>query len=283
MSVVLKVGVIVVWWVNSVWCLTSASRCAGRENTVPAGQAVPDLPDPDEEVRPYRRRRPAVEVHRLACLEHRTQTTGPARTGLRPGRWRTCTTFLAWATGKDSQADLAHGNDRAFCRRIAWCWAVEVPKAPATGEVHSQVFIDGVWLAHKWVLLVARSQTGVIGWQWAASESAAAYTALLAPIAPPDLVTTDGASGALKAIRATWPDTPVQRCLIHIRQDTVRDLTLHPQTTPGKALLGLSRKLLKVSTPEQAAQWLVKRPRFCSASFSGWSPVLVSGVDCRCG
>ncbi|RAX20305.1 MULTISPECIES: transposase [unclassified Actinomyces] len=57
------------------------------------------------------------------------------------------------------------------------------------------------------------------------------------PIAPPDLVTTDGAGGALKALRSLWPDTPIQRCLIHVRRDTVRDLTLHPKTTPGKALL----------------------------------------------
>ncbi|PHP52544.1 hypothetical protein [Actinomyces ruminis] len=89
---------------------------------------------------------------------------------------------------------------------------------------------------------------------WAASENSAAYAALLAPIAPPDLVATDGAGGALKALRSLWPDTPIQRCLIHVHRDTVRDLTLHPKTTPGKALLRHSRKLLSISTTEQATR-----------------------------
>ena len=58
------------------------------------------------------------------------------------------------------------------------------------------MFIDGLYLSGGWTLLVARNPTHVIAWQWAGSESAAAYSALLTPIAPPDLVTTDGAGGA---------------------------------------------------------------------------------------
>ena len=111
------------------------------------------------------------------------------------------------------------------------------------------VFIDGLYLSGGWTFLVARNPTHVIAWQWAGSESAAAYSALLTPIAPPDLVTTDGAGGALKALHALWPDTPIQRCLIHIHCDTRRDLTRNPITTQGKALLAHSRKLLKITTP----------------------------------
>ena len=70
------------------------------------------------------------------------------------------------------------------------------------------------------------------------------------------MTTTDGAPGALKAIATTWPDTKVQRCLIHVRRDTVRDLTLHPRTAQGRALLGLSRKLLTITTTDRAAHWL---------------------------
>ncbi|QQM66582.1 hypothetical protein [Actinomyces weissii] len=49
------------------------------------------------------------------------------------------------------------------------------------------------------------SPTHVIAWQQAASENAAAYQALLADLAPPDLATTHGTLGALKAITTTWP------------------------------------------------------------------------------
>lgn len=105
---------------------------------------------------------------------------------------------------------------------------------PEAGDL-DQVFIDGIWLHRDWVLLIARGTAGVIGWQWAAGESTAAYRALLSPIPAPRVTTTDGAPGALKAIATTWPDTKVQRCLIHVRRDTVRDLTLHPRTAQGRA------------------------------------------------
>ncbi|WP_167202829.1 hypothetical protein [Actinomyces respiraculi] len=71
-----------------------------------------------------------------------------------------------------------------------------------------------------------------------------------------DLAGADGAGGALKALRSQWPGTPIQRCLVHVHRDTVRDLTLRPKTTPGKALLRRCRRLLSISTTEQAATWL---------------------------
>ena len=65
------------------------------------------------------------------------------------------------------------------------------------------------------------------------------------------MATTDGAPAALKAIATAWPTTRIQRCLIHVRRDTVRDPTLRPRTTQGRALLGLSRKLLTITTTAQ--------------------------------
>ena len=69
------------------------------------------------------------------------------------------------------------------------------------------------------------------------------------------MATTDGAPGALKAIATSWPTTRIQRCLIHVRRDTVCDLPLRPRTTQGRALLGLSRKLMTATT-DQAATWV---------------------------
>ena len=196
--------------------------------------------------------RTASGSQRWRCTACNLTTTAPR--AVPPARTEQATLgeFIAWATSKGTQADQP-GGARAFRHRTAWCWRVPVPRPPVTGEVHAQIFIDGLHLAGGWTLLVARSTAHVIAWQWAAGESAAAYTALLQDLAPPDLVTTDGAGGALKALRELWPRTPVQRCLIHVHRDTVRDLTLHPRTTQGRALLGLSRKLLTITTTDQAA------------------------------
>lgn len=79
---------------------------------------------------------------------------------------------------------------------------------------------------------MARSFSHVVAWQWAGSENSAAYTALLEGLAPPLVVTTDGAGGALKALRALWPDTPIQRCLLHVHRDTTRDHP--PPSDPGR-------------------------------------------------
>ena len=198
--------------------------------------------------------RTASGSQRWRCTACNLTTTAPR--AVPPARTEQATLgeFIAWATSKGTQADQP-GGARAFRRRTAWCWRVPVPRPPVTGEVHAQIFIDGLHLAGGWTLLVARSTAHVIAWQWAAGESAAAYTALLQDLAPPDLVTTDGAGGALKALRELWPRTPVQRCLIHVHRDTVRDLTLHPRTAQGRALLGLSRKLLTITTTDRAAHW----------------------------
>ena len=177
--------------------------------------------------------------------------------------------FISWITSSSSQARLYHGDDRAFRRRTSWCWQVPVPAPNPAARDLDQVFIDGIWLHHDWVLLIARTTTDVIGWQWAARESTTAYQALLTPIPPPQVETTDGAPAALKAIATSWPTTRIQRCLIHIRRDTVCDLPLRPRTTQGRALLGLSRKLMTATTdqddPATAAltgkKWWYNHPR----------------------
>ena len=94
------------------------------------------------------------------------------------------------------------------------------------------------------------------GSQWAANESAQAYTALLERLAPADVVTTDGAAGALAAIAHLWPSTRVQRCLVHVHRDIIRDLTMHPRTEPARALLALSRRLTSITSVDQASAWL---------------------------
>ena len=111
-------------------------------------------------------------------------------------------------------------------------------------------------LSGGWVLLIARDREHVLEWQWAANESAQAYTALLERLAPADVVTTDGAAGALAAIAHLWPSTRVQRCLVHVHRDIIRDLTMHPRTEPARALLALSRRLTSITSVDQASAWL---------------------------
>ena len=51
-------------------------------------------------------------------------------------------------------------------------------------------------------------------------------------------------------------DVPVQRCLVHVLRNTRVDLTNGPRGEAGRELLGLARRLVRVTTADEAAAWL---------------------------
>ena len=195
----------------------------------------------------------AAGSQRWKCTSCRASSTAPRSD---QSALSIFTTFLSYLTGKLSQAEVSGNSGRGLRRRWAWCWTVPTPRIEITGEVYNQLFIDGIYLPYDWCLLVAHNGEHVVARQWCRRENSAAYTALLAKIPPPDLITTDGHGGAAKALKHLWPQVPVQRCLVHVHRNNMRDLTKNPNTPAGKALLALSRRLLTVSSKEEAATWV---------------------------
>lgn len=92
------------------------------------------------------------------------------------------------------------------------------PPVPLVDEVHHVVHVDGIHLHRDAVVLIAVAGGHVIGWHVAKSEKAAAWQCLMARIAPPDVLVCDGGGGVLKAAKAMWPDTRIQRCLFVLLQ-----------------------------------------------------------------
>ena len=78
------------------------------------------------------------------------------------------------------------------------------------GELHRVLFVDGIWLAERLVVLICCSGERVVSWYMAESENSRAWSALMEPIPAPDVVVTDGGGGFAKAVRATWPRTLVR-------------------------------------------------------------------------
>jgi len=167
--------------------------------------------------------------------------------------------FVAWLTGPRPQRDLDGGTGRSFRDQHAWCWNVQ-PRIQITGEVYDQVQLDGTYLTGGWCLLLAVDGASgtVIAWQWCDTEKTAAWTALLERIPPPRVAVVDGGPGLASALRTCWPDTQVQRCLVHVQRNVRTLLTRRPRTPAGRALRALSLALTKVTTPEQAAAWQVR-------------------------
>lgn len=87
-----------------------------------------------------------------------------------------------------------------------------------------------------WCCLIASDRDGVIAWQWCDREKTAAWKALLEQVPPPTVVVCDGGSGLLPAVAEAWPDTKVQRCLVHVQRNVRIFLTSKPRTDAGKAL-----------------------------------------------
>lgn len=77
------------------------------------------------------------------------------------------------------------------CAKFREVWPMPQP----TGEVHRVVFANGIHIARNVVVPIASTEEHVIGWYLARSESSRAWSALMSPVPPPDVVAADGGTG----------------------------------------------------------------------------------------
>lgn len=188
---------------------------------------------------------------------YRCLNCGSSRSGERPdvSRRAELEAFLGWLMGTTGQAAAASFDTaRSFRRRTAWCWNI-VPRIPATGEVHDQIQVDGIYVG-SWCCLIAVAGEHVLGWQWCDTEKKTAWAALLQRFPAPRVVITDGGSGIAAALSECWSETAVQRCLVHVQRNVRTYLTSRPRTEAGRALLRLGRALTRINAPAEAAAWL---------------------------
>jgi hypothetical protein len=170
--------------------------------------------------------------------------------------------FLSWLLSKKTQADMGMPA-RTFRHLTSKYWDLW-PIAPPCDEVHHFVHVDGIWLKHTCVILIACTEDYVIGWHLARSENSRAWAALIGRIAAPDVVITDGGEGFEKARKYTWPHTKVQRCTYHVFQQVKRCTTTRPRTQAGVDLYNIAKALLKVENWDQAAEWYASYINWCT-------------------
>lgn len=164
--------------------------------------------------------------------------------------------FLRWLLSKDAIADLKVSRT-TFWRKTAWIWRIW-PIAPFTGEVHDVVFLDGIWLRRKAVVLIAVADGHVVAWHLARTECASAWAALMLRVPAPKMAVCDGSPGFAKAAAAVWPETRIQRCTFHVAAQVRRCTTLRPRLEAGIELLGIANKLADVRDADGATAWLLE-------------------------
>ena len=108
-------------------------------------------------------------------------------------------TFLKWLLGKLSIEEFAQCSVDTFRRKTERFWKLW-PLPVYTGEIHDIVFVDGIYITKKLVVLIACSRKHVLAWHLAQSECTGAWVALLCKVAPPVMVVTDKGSGFAKAV-----------------------------------------------------------------------------------
>ncbi len=170
--------------------------------------------------------------------------------------------FLEWLMGKGSLKEQ-RCSKATFERRAQRFWSLW-PLPDFAGEVHDVLFVDGIYISKRLVVLIACTKWHVVAWHLAESECSASWAALMAKVAPPTMVVTDGGSGFKKAAKAIWPDTSVQRCLVHVRRQVIRRTTMRPKLDCGRELLDLARALPKIKGADGAAKWLADYAEWCS-------------------
>ena len=162
--------------------------------------------------------------------------------------------FLAWLLTRSRQSDMP-GGGRTFRRKTARFWEIW-PMPPKIEAARRVVFVDGIHLGRKAVVLIASDEGHALGWHLCRSENSRAWAALMSRVAAPEVVVSDGGDGFAKALRATWPEARHQRCVFHAFSQVRRYTTTRPKTPAGVELYGLARALLSVTTLREADGWV---------------------------
>jgi hypothetical protein len=169
--------------------------------------------------------------------------------------------FLGWLLSGKLMSDMP-GDGRTFRRKTSKFWQVW-PMPPLIDEVHHVVFVDGIYLGRKAVILIARSKKFVLGWYLARTENSRAWMALMDRIAAPDVVVSDGGTGFEKARRRIWPDTKVQRCAFHAFCQVKRYTTSRPKLPAGAQFYMLAKDMLQIKDADQMSAWLSRYSAWC--------------------
>ncbi|ODS16575.1 IS1249 family transposase [Corynebacterium diphtheriae] len=166
--------------------------------------------------------------------------------------------FISYTSGNHTLSQLAEARGCSrwtLNRTFEPFWLIDIPNTPDKNRIYDQVFIDGTY-TNGGCLLIAASRTHVLCWHWCKTESTKAYKRLLSKLQPPLCVVLDGGLGAWLAIKALWPNTMIQRCLVHAQRVVRRYLTSRPRTDAGKALYYLALRLTKIKDLNTAREWV---------------------------
>lgn len=135
-------------------------------------------------------------------------------------------------------------------------WVEEIQ--PKSLLISNQIIIiDGFVLENNSVLLLARTKTKVVYWQFVKRETYANWKEFFLHLKNhPSVIVCDGQKGMLKAIKEVFPRVTIQRCQFHIIQRARVLLTRNPETIAAIELKKITEQISKIQTKTQLKFWL---------------------------
>ena len=179
--------------------------------------------------------------------------------------------FVRWMTTKISLVELA--QDQRVSMRTLQRWFEsfwrEPPKSHLKTDVRVLVVDATSVVRRRLMLLVAGDgdENKPLFWNDAPWECFDTWEPFLRHLArqglSPEYVVCDAQKGLLKAIREVWPETKVQRCVIHIIRQALIWLTRSPKTQAGQELRRLVVQLSSIRTKREKRRWIRSFRRWC--------------------
>lgn len=169
--------------------------------------------------------------------------------------------FLKWLTGNVSLSEICLVQNVSRITLSRWFSALwDLPPKSIFPETLASTYlvVDAIYLeGHHHCVLIGRSGNGHIVWEFAEQETFEAWFSFFSKLPKPKAVICDGQGGLLSAVKAAYPQLPIQRCLIHIHRLAISKLTRNPRNIAGKELLSIVSALHRLHTTQDQTAWII--------------------------
>lgn len=172
--------------------------------------------------------------------------------------------FAQWILSKSTLHEIARKQNVSIQTVITWFhpfWKKH-PKSRYTYPVRVLVLDATSITKRQCMLLIAgdNDRRMPVAWLPVIRECLLSWATFLnslkGTMQAPAVVVCDGQRGLLKAIHIVWPNTLIQRCLVHVIRQASAWLTQHPKTRAGRELLVLVGQLKYIRTRRQKRRWI---------------------------
>lgn len=172
--------------------------------------------------------------------------------------------FVSWLVSKKTLQEIAKKSGVSIQTILTWFqpfW--QCPPLPKYMHPVRVLVLDATSVqSRKNMLLIGGDNDRLmpVSWTPVIRECYMSWLVFLQQLSfqsiQPSVVVCDGQRGLLKAIHTIWPQTSIQRCLIHVVRQARSWLTQHPKTRAGQELLVIVQCLSKVRTRRQKRRWI---------------------------